>query len=361
MICYIFPGQGSQFKGMGGDLFDAFPEKEKEADEILGYSIRTLCNEDPVSNLNLTQYTQPAMYVINALSYLQEIKRTGFRPHYLAGHSLGEYNALNASGVLTFGDGLRLVKKRGELMSHAKSGAMAAVLNLPGDEIKRILNDNGLTDVDIANYNAKTQIVISGVKDEIVNSRQYIESAGGVFIPLNTSGAFHSRLMGSAAKEFGEYLKNFKFGKISIPVISNVTAELYVHTDVENNLQKQIAGSVLWYQSIESLLSRGVCEFREIGAGDVLTKLLKKIKAYYKESSASQVKNLYVNRSDEAQCDVDDIVQEWNTNHRVGESVYVKGLGGYWITRSVAKKIFGFRPAIYLEGVEGYIPLSEIS
>ncbi len=361
MISYIFPGQGSQFKGMGSDLFDLFPEQEKEADDILGYSIRTLCNEDPEGNLNFTQYTQPAIYVVSALSYLKEIKQTGLRPHYLAGHSLGEYNALNASGVLTFGDGLRLVQKRGQLMSQAKSGAMAAILNLSDNEITDIFLANELTGVDIANYNARTQIVISGVKDEVANSQQYIESAGGVFIPLNTSGAFHSRLMASAAQKFSEYLRVFNFGEVSIPVISNVTAEPYTHADVVNHLSKQITGSVLWFQTIESLLDRGVSEFKEVGAGDVLTKLLKKIECSYRGSPAQNTENLDSKCREDGQCDVDWIVNEWNEKHRVGDSVWVKSLEGDFVTRSEAKKLFGFRPAIYLEGIEGYLPLSELS
>ncbi len=368
MISYIFPGQGSQFKGMGAELFDLFPEQEKEADEILGYSIRALCCEDSEGNLNQTQYTQPAIYVVSALSYLQEVQKFSVQPNYLAGHSLGEYNALNAAGALSFGDGLRLVKKRGELMSHAKHGAMAAILNISDADVSELLDANRLTNVDIANYNARNQIVISGVQEEVADSQTHIESAGGVFIPLNTSGAFHSRLMEPAGKEFSEYLRSFKFGDISIPVISNVTGQPYVQSEIADHLSKQITGSVLWFQTIESLLDSGVTEFKELGAGDVLSKLLTKIKSSYnaaqkkqRNAPVSPIQSHTSNRREDDQHTAERIVNEWNKKHRVGEFVSVTGLNGRFTTRSEAKTLFGFRPVIYLDGLEGYLPLSGIS
>ncbi len=359
MISYIFPGQGSQFKGMGRGLFDLFPEQEKEADEILGYSIRSLCTEDPGGNLNNTEYTQPAIYVVSALSYLKEVADNDVRPDYLAGHSLGEYNALNVAGALSFGDGLRLVKKRGELMSLAENGAMAAILNLPEIDLIALINANGLNNVDIANYNARTQIVISGRREEVTNSQQYIESADGVFIPLNTSGAFHSRLMASSAKEFGEFISNFEFGEITIPVISNVSAQPYEQVDIAQNLAKQITGAVLWYQTIEYLLGLGVSEFKEIGAGDVLTKLSKKIcDAYCVPPQGIRAPELDGVERDKREALK--VVDKWNASHDIGESVSVTGLGGRFITRSKAINLFGFRPVMYLEGIEGYLPLSGI-
>ena len=134
MLAYVFPGQGSQVVGMGKDLFDEFKEYVDAADEILGYSIKELCLEDPNGVLGLTQYTQPALYVVNALTYLKEVKTTGVKPDFVAGHSLGEYDALFAAGVFDFATGLKLVQKRGELMSQAKGGGMAAVLGLKEEE-----------------------------------------------------------------------------------------------------------------------------------------------------------------------------------------------------------------------------------
>lgn len=164
MVTCVFPGQGSQRKGMGGTLFDEFEELTAKADEILGYSIKEMCLRDPNRRLSETQYTQPALYTVNALSYLKKVKETRKTPDYVAGHSLGEYNALFASGVFNFEDGLKIVKKRGELMGRATGGGMAAVIGLNEGQIEDILKRNNLQSIDIANYNTPSQIVISGKK-----------------------------------------------------------------------------------------------------------------------------------------------------------------------------------------------------
>jgi malonyl CoA-acyl carrier protein transacylase len=169
MIAFVFPGQGSQKKGMGQGLFDEVREYvsvEKEIDAIVGYSMRKLCLEDTEGRLKETQYTQPALYVVNALHYYQAIGQ-GIRPVFAAGHSLGEYNALLSAGVYDFLTGLRLVKKRGELMSQAKNGGMGAVIGLGAAAIEKVLKDNGLTSIDVANFNSPSQIVVSGPNDDI--------------------------------------------------------------------------------------------------------------------------------------------------------------------------------------------------
>src|SRR5690606_35248979 len=144
----MFPGQGSQSKGMGGMLFDEFQELTEKADKILGYSIKELCLEDSGKELGQTQFTQPALYVVNALSYFKKIKETGQKPDFVAGHSLGEFNALLAAECFDFEAGLKLVKKRGELMSEAGGGGMAAIINAGKEEIESILEKNGLTGID---------------------------------------------------------------------------------------------------------------------------------------------------------------------------------------------------------------------
>jgi len=151
MTVFIFPGQGSQIKGMGGTLFNQFKDFTDQANTILGYSIQTLCLEDPQQQLKQTQYTQPALYIVNALTYFKKIQETGQKPTYVAGHSLGEYNALLAAGVFDFETGLKLVKKRGEFMSQVGEGAMASVSGLTADAIYIILSQYGLTNVVIAN------------------------------------------------------------------------------------------------------------------------------------------------------------------------------------------------------------------
>src|SRR5881394_3655310 len=148
MATHVFPGQGSQQKGMGRDLFDRFPDRLAVADKVLGYSIKELCLDDPRGVLGETQYTQPALFVVNALTYFHTVESTGKRPCYVAGHSLGEYNALLAAEVIDFETGLLLVKKRGELMSKVKGGGMAAIVGLSESQIGSILAENGFTGID---------------------------------------------------------------------------------------------------------------------------------------------------------------------------------------------------------------------
>jgi trans-AT polyketide synthase, acyltransferase and oxidoreductase domains len=275
LTAYVFPGQGSQTIGMGAHLFDAFPEITAQADEILGYSIKELCLNDPARRLGLTQYTQPALYVVNALMYYQKLKETGKAPDYVAGHSLGEYNALLAAGVFDFGTGLRLVKRRGELMSAAVGGAMAAVIGLSGDKVAEVLRDSGMTGIDIANYNTPTQVVIAGRQADIAGAQAVFEAAGvGMYIPLNVSGAFHSRYMAEAKALFQAFLEPFDFRQPAIPIVSNVTARPYTATDLKRNLVEQITSSVKWTESIRYLLAQGDVMFEELGPGNVLTKLI---------------------------------------------------------------------------------------
>lgn len=279
MKAYIFPGQGSQFKGMGGTLFDEFLDITAKADNILGYSIKELCQEDPYGNLGKTQYTQPALYVVNALSYLKKINETGTKPHYLAGHSLGEYNALFAAGAFDFETGLKLVKKRGELMSQAKGGGMAAVVGLNDKTVKDILTSNGFLNIDIANYNTPSQIVISGPKEDVKSAQYLFERSGALkYVILNVSGAFHSRYMIESGKKFEDYVRKFSFGNLSISVISNVHARPYRSEDIKKNLVDQISNSVKWAESIQYLMGKGINEFIEIGPGNVLSGLVTKIK-----------------------------------------------------------------------------------
>lgn len=280
MITFVFPGQGSQQKGMGEDLFKEFKELTSKADEILGYSIRELCVEDPDSKLNQTKYTQPAIYIVNALSYLKKVKDTGKKPDYVAGHSLGEYNALFAAGAFDFETGLKLVKKRGELMNLATGGGMAAVIGLKEDKITELLNNNNLQNIDIANYNSPSQIVISGLKADIERAQAIFEEDRDLqmYVLLKTSGAFHSHYMEDAKKEFETFIADYEFSTLTTPVISNVMARPYKEADVKLNLVKQITSPVKWTESIRYLMGLGEMEFEEIGTGRVLTGLIQRIK-----------------------------------------------------------------------------------
>lgn len=285
MDAFVFAGQGSQRVGMGADLFDAVPEfrrAESEIDGLLGYSLRDLCLKDPDRKLQQTAYTQPALYVVNALHGYQALAR-GLRPRYVAGHSLGEYNALHAAGVIDFMTGLRLVHRRGAMMSQARDGAMAAVVGMPARGVTEHLREHGLDELDVANYNCRTQTVISGPVAGIQRAGPLFEKAGSVsFIALPVSAAFHSRYMKSAAGEFAQFLSGFTFRAPRIPVIANVTARPYPLAEdpalVRDLLARQIFSPVQWTNSILYLLDRGVTTFHEMGPGNVLTRLVQQIR-----------------------------------------------------------------------------------
>lgn len=274
MITWVFPGQGSQQKGMGESLFDKYPELTARADDILGYSIREVCLEDPHGRLNQTQYTQPVLFIVNALSYLKRIEETDQKPDFVAGHSLGEYNALFAAGAIDFQTDVKLVKKRGELMGRASGGAMAAVVKLSENRLLAVIEQHELTNIDVANYNSPTQIVISGPKSDIEQAADHIKAEGGLFVPLNVSAAFHSRHMQPARDEFDAFLRKTTFSKLRIPVVSNVTARPHEQSEIAANLSRQITHSVKWTESIRYLMGKGNIEFEEIGPGTVLTKLV---------------------------------------------------------------------------------------
>jgi len=279
MTTYIFPGQGSQCKGMGGSLFSEFPEFTKKADDILGYSIQSLCLDDPLQQLGKTQYTQPALYIVNALSYFKKKREALKEPAFVMGHSLGEYSALLAARVFDFETGLRLVKKRGELMSKASGGAMAAIIGLKAEDIQTILDKNRPLNVSIANHNTRTQIVISGLKEDVLRAQQLCEQAGAMLVvPLNVSGAFHSPYMSYAQKEFELFLKGFQFNTPSIPIISNYTARPYGTENISENISRQITHPVRWTESVFYVLKTGEQEFEEIGPGSVLMSLVQRIK-----------------------------------------------------------------------------------
>src|SRR3990167_375323 len=278
MTTYIFPGQGSQIRGMGDDLFPLFPEHIQKANEILGYSIEKLCLDDQSDDLNRTEFTQPALYVVNSLAYLKKMRETDVTPKFVAGHSLGEYSALFAANVFNFETGLKLVKKRGELMSQASGGAMAAVIGLDGDAIQTVIIQNQLSTISVANYNSHTQIVVTGFKEDIKNAKPLFEAAGAKrYVPLNVSGAFHSPYMQTAQNTYTDYLQQFTFLTPNITVIANVNAKPYPENHVSALLAQQITHPVKWTQSIEYLLAQGETTFEEIGPGKVLTGLIRRI------------------------------------------------------------------------------------
>ncbi len=396
MKTFMFPGQGAQFKGMGAALFDAFPKQVESADKILGYSIKELCVNDPDNRLNQTEYTQPALYVVNALSYRQKINDTNTVPDFVIGHSLGEYNALEASGAVSFQNGLKLVKKRGALMSTAPKGAMAAVIGATEAEIDAILEHNGLTGIDVANFNSPVQTVISGLQEDIQKAHTYFKKEKIRYIPLNTSGAFHSRYMESSMVKFHTYLKRFKFTRLEIPVISNINARPYKQKDIVANLANQITHSVQWVQSIRYLMQQGDMAFEELGVGNILTNLVAAIQAQEQpppvekhaapalpgknaievNEAAPTTAKIQVNTpieepmtpqpaeafdGQQAGADLSKKIATWNQANPIGTKVAVKGYEEELETRSEALILFGRRAGIYMKGYNGYFELDEVT
>jgi malonyl CoA-acyl carrier protein transacylase len=264
---------------MGEEFFSRFPEQVAIADAELGYSVLNLCLRDPDSRLNQTLFTQPALFVVNALAFLNHLFETGKLPGFVAGHSLGEYDALFAAGVFDFQTGVRLVKQRASLMARASGGGMAAVVGLTPDRIRQAFAKSGLNSIDIANLNSRSQTVISGPENDLEASQAVLEQAGAqLFKRLPVSAAFHSRYMAEAEHDFRAFLDPFIFAEPRIPVLSNVTARLHDSSQIKRMLARQITQPVRWSESMQWLLQQPEAEFLELGPGNVLTGLLRRIK-----------------------------------------------------------------------------------
>ncbi|HDR9511996.1 [acyl-carrier-protein] S-malonyltransferase [Burkholderia cepacia] len=280
MNVLLFPGQGAQYKGMGQDLWAAYPRLVDAASHLLGYSIADLCLHDPHHQLRLTQYTQPALYVLNALGWYRW-QEAGGTVDALAGHSLGEYSALLVAGCFDFETGLRLVQKRGQLMGEARGGAMAAVLGMSADALQTFLREHGLDSIDLANLNSPTQSVIAGDTATINQAAALLVARDVQCVPLNVSAPFHSRYMREVQQVFATFLRDFTFQDPVIPVIANATARPYGAGQVAELLARQIASPVWWTDSIRYLMGQDLdFSYQEIGAdpkrigGTVLGKLV---------------------------------------------------------------------------------------
>jgi len=281
---FLFPGQGSQSVGMGLDLYQEYDfvrEIFDMAEEICRINISKLCFKGPMEDLTMTVNLQPAVTAVN-LAFLAAIEKEGAKPDISAGHSLGEYSALRASGIVSNQDTFALVYKRGELMHHESTkrvGAMHAIIGLPIGKVYEIVKHvqkNGI--VSVANHNTEHQIVITGSPEPVKEVSNLAASKGAKSIPLKVSGAWHSELIKDAEDKFAEFLDPFVFNDPEKPVIFNVTAGYEKDpAQIKSMMAKQLISPVRWYDSMLRLIEENVEIFVEVGPGRVLTGLIRKI------------------------------------------------------------------------------------
>lgn len=283
-IAFIFPGQASQYVGMGKEISrtDIGEKLFFQADEVLGFPLSSLCFEGPEEELTKTYNTQPAILTVSVIA-LHLLGEKGIKPEMVAGHSLGEYSALVAAGVLSFPEAVRLVRIRGQLMDEATKtveGGMAAIIGLPPQEVEVICREAGAAGiVQAANYNSPAQTAISGEKAGLEKAMEIaLERGAKRAVLLPVSAPFHSRLMDPVAENFQPELESVEIRNASVPVIANYTAQPEIEAeDIRRNLIRQINGPVRWSDSVQYMISQGIDTFIEVGPGKVLTGLMRKI------------------------------------------------------------------------------------
>jgi [acyl-carrier-protein] S-malonyltransferase len=297
---FLFPGQGSQFAGMGRSLADAHPvarQTFEEADDVLGFALSTLCFEGPDEALKLTENTQPALVAVSTAAW-RILAERGAAPDYVAGHSLGEYSALVAAGGLRFADALRLVRQRGRYMQEAVPagvGAMAALLKLPSGTLEGILAEAAQGEVvSAANLNSPDQVVIAGHAGAVARAMELAKAAGAKrAIALPVSAPFHCSLMAPAQERLKAHLDETAFNDLTFPLINNWQArEVTTGSDARQGLYEQIPNPVRWEESVRLLASNGVTRAWEVGPGAVLMGLVRNITPEITTSRAGEAEDM---------------------------------------------------------------------
>ncbi|HOX54051.1 MAG TPA: ACP S-malonyltransferase [Candidatus Omnitrophota bacterium] len=283
-IAYIFPGQGSQYVGMGKEIYRISPQAKSvfdKADKVLGFSLTKLCFQGPQEQLKSTINCQPAIFTLSVAvleAFKSHPKSKNFKPKFTAGLSLGEYSALVASEVFSFEDALKIVRQRAEYMeedARSTPGKMAAILGMDLEKVKAICKDCATY---VANLNCPGQVVVSGKAVDIDKTVEAVKAQGFKAIVLEVSGAFHSYYMNPAGEKLSALLNKSKINPAQIPVVSNVIAKPEIKPEeIKANLVRQVSASVLWEESVRYMAGQGVTEFIEIGPGQILKGMLRRI------------------------------------------------------------------------------------
>lgn len=294
-VAFIFPGQGTQWVGMGQDLYETFPSARQvfdEADESLGFDLSRLCFEGPENKLRQTVYAQPAILTMS-LACLEAAREAGLepclgKPAYVAGHSLGEYTSLVAAGVLDLPEAVSLVRERGRLMQRAsqqEKGGMLAILGLDLEAVAEVCEWSG---TEIANVNCPGQVVISGTAEALAEARELAQERGARrVVTLDVCGPFHSSVMRRALQALGRIISSLRFHHPKVPIVANASARPLTRSQaVKNELRIQLCHSVRWQESVSLMVDQGVDTFVELGPGKVLSGMI--------ERTAPQVKTVNI-------------------------------------------------------------------